>query len=484
MRIKKLYSYLIKGYLGTFLATFVVCLFVVLMQFLWRYIDEMVGKGLEVSVLFEFFIYAAMSLLSMALPLAVLLASLITFGNLSERLELLAMKAAGISLFRIIRPYIVFISILAIAAFFYSDIAMPKIQTKLYTLIISMKQKSPEVEIPEGSFYKGIEGYHVYVKEKDKRTKLLKDVLIYDFSDGFDNSVVMAADSARLKMADNKQSLLLILSNGESFENLKKQSDSQKNVPYRRETFTHKEILIDFDSNFDKMDESIMSNRYLGKNLSELSQAIDSMQTHRDSISNSQFHIYQRHFFDRGASATDRIGLTKTKNTSEFNLDRLTKRLTTSQKLDVMEKSLRQIDRMRMDIPFIQGSNDSDDSRIRRFDIERHRKFTLSFACLIFFFIGAPLGAIIRKGGIGLPVVISIILFIIYYIIDNTGYKMAREGIWHIWIGMWFSSMVLFPLGICATYLAATDRTLPSIQLKDLKNKIIKFKNNRFKRKD
>ncbi len=484
IHIKRLYSYLIKSYLGTFLATFLVCLFVVLMQFLWKYVDEMVGKGLEVSVLAEFFFYAALSLISMALPLAILLSSLITFGNLGEKLELLAMKAAGISLFRIMRPYVVFISALSIGAFFYSNVAMPKIQTKLWTLLFSMRQKSPEVEIPEGSFYQGIEGYHIYVKEKDKKTKLLKNIMIYDFSNGFSNSVVMAADSARLKVASDKQSLILELHSGESFENLKKQNSSGKNVPYRRETFTYKEVLIEFDANFNKVDESVMSNRYMGKNLNELTVCIDSMQAHTDSISARYYDLYQKHFFDRGSTNAHTISQNSDKNLSEYTLDKLVGNRSTVAQLEITERAQRQVDKMKMDLPFIHSVKYGDERRIHRFDIERHRKFTLSFACLVFFFIGAPLGAIIRKGGLGLPVVISVVLFIIYYIIDNTGYKMAREGVWYVWQGIWLSSFILFPLGITLTYLAATDRTLNIPAPKTLSANLKQWIKSVFKKKN
>lgn len=475
MRIKRLYSYLIKNFLGTFLATFVVCLFIVLMMFLWNSVDKMIGKGLEISVLLEFLFYATLSLLVSALPLAILLSSLITFGNMGENLELLAMKAAGISLFKIMRPYVIFVSLLSISAFFYSNLAIPPIQTKLWTLLFSMKQKSPEIEIPEGSFYNGIDGYHIYVKEKDPKTKALKNIMIYDFSDGFNNSVVMVADSARLKTASNKQSLILDLYSGESFENLKKKAESkQKNVPYRRETFSFKEILIDFDANFNKADESIMKNRYLGKDLAELTKNMDSMQYHADSMCHSQYNMYYGHFFDRAQTNVYTIYSKTTEDLPSFTSERLLSRRTIPEQTKAVERAIQQTDRMKMDLPFIQGVKNGDDARIRRFDIERHRKFTIPLSCIIFFFIAAPLGAIIRKGGIGLPLVVSVIFFIIYYIIDNTGYKMAREGVWYVWQGIWLSSIVLFPLGILLTYMAAKDRSFnlkqPKIYWKKLKN--------------
>jgi lipopolysaccharide export system permease protein len=338
-----------------------------------------------------------------------------------------------------------------------------------------MKQKSPEIEIPEGSFYNGIDGYHIYVKEKDPKTKALKNIMIYDFSDGFNNSVVMVADSARLKTASNKQSLILDLYSGESFENLKKKAESkQKNVPYRRETFSFKEILIDFDANFNKADESIMKNRYLGKDLAELTKNMDSMQYHADSMCHSQYNMYYGHFFDRAQTNVYTIYSKTTEDLPSFTSERLLSRRTIPEQTKAVERAIQQTDRMKMDLPFIQGVKNGDDARIRRFDIERHRKFTIPLSCIIFFFIAAPLGAIIRKGGIGLPLVVSVIFFIIYYIIDNTGYKMAREGVWYVWQGIWLSSIVLFPLGILLTYMAAKDRSFnlkqPQFYWKKLKN--------------
>ena len=305
MRIKRLHLFLIKDYLGAFFATFFVCLFIVLMQFLWKYVDEMVGKGLEISVLFEFFGYAALSLVPMALPLAILLSSLMTFGNLGERMELIAMKAAGISLFRIMKPFLVFITLICVGAFFFSNEAMPKIQTKLYVLLRSMSQKSPEVEIPEGSFYKDIKSISIYVREKDRDSKLLKDLMIYKFPDEFsgqygivDKATIITADSGRLKMSDDKLNLILELYSGESFENLKETQENAKNVPYRRETFSYRQMLIDFDSNFNRTDESAASNRWTCKDLDALTYAVDSLTKRSDSINRrtTEMFVNERYF--------------------------------------------------------------------------------------------------------------------------------------------------------------------------------------------
>lgn len=203
--------------------TFFICLFIILMQFLWRYVDELVGKGIEMPVLAELFFYAAVSMVPMSLPLALLLASLMTFGNLGERLELLAIKAAGVSLLHVMRPLVIVVALIAIGAFFFQNDILPKAQVKMYTLLYSIRQKSPELDIPEGVFYDQINGYNLYVKEKDRKTGMMRDMMIYDLSGGFDNAMVILADSGKLKLTEDKQYLFLTLYSGESFENLKSQ---------------------------------------------------------------------------------------------------------------------------------------------------------------------------------------------------------------------------------------------------------------------
>lgn len=466
--------FLIKSYLGTFLATFFICLFVVLMQFLWKYVDELVGKGLEFSVLGQFFYYAALSLVPMALPLAILLSSLMTFGNFGERLELLAMKAAGISLFRIMRPFIVFITIICIGAFFFSNNAMPVIQTKLYTLLYSMRQKTPDVDIPEGSFYRGIAGYNIYVREKDSKRQLLKNLMIYDYSNGFENAQVMAADSGRLSISSDKRTLILDLYSGESFENLRNQSNAMVTVPYRRESFAFKEVLIDFDSNFSMADASVASNKYMAKNFSELTLAVDSLNQKVDSLGRHNFIENRGNYFNRTVYDFKPVSRDSLDSYEPYSIDELWKSVPLADKKKIYDRFISWSERQRSGEDFCATEAFSISKSMRRHDIERHRKFTLSIACLVFFFIGAPLGAIIRKGGLGMPVVISVILFVIYYIIDNMGYKMAREGVWHVWNGIWLSTAVLLPFGVFLTSQAATDKIVSLSEIGFVK-KIVKF---------
>lgn len=476
---------MLQTFLPLFIMTFGICLFIVLMQFLWRYIDDMVGKGLGIPVLGEMFFYAALFLLPMALPLAILLASLMTFGNLGERLELLAMKSAGVSLIHIMRPLIITIGIISIGAFFFQNNAMPVVQVKLYSLLYSMRQKSPELDIPEGVFYGEITGYNVYVKEKNNQTGLLKDVMIYDYSKGFNNARVILADSGRLKTSADKLFLVLSLFNGESFENLSEGQTGSNNrktaVPYRRETFSTKDILIDFDANFTRTDESFMQNQYMGKQLKDLQTSIDSMTIRLDSIkainSKNVYDMSYKKTFSKPkrelaqqaetgtgntATANDADSLTKISNepVKIINFDSLYKAEAPSGQAALLVRAKSNIESVKADYYFKAATLGDEAYKVRRHLTEWHKKFTLSFACMVFFFIGAPLGAIIRKGGLGMPVVISVILFIFYYIIDNIGFKMARDGIWEAWEGMWLSSAILAPLGIFLTYKAVNDSVI------------------------
>lgn len=460
-KIKKLDLFVLRNFIVNLSATFFICLFILLMQFLWKYVDEMIGKGLEISVLAEFFFYSSLSLVPMALPLAILLASLMTFGNFGERLELLAMKAAGISLFRITRPIIILILFISIGAFYFANNIIPKTQIKLWTLIYSMRDKSPEIEIPENSFYSGISGYNIYVKEKDNERNLLKKIMLYDLSNGFENITVTVADSARLQFTKDKKFLVFTLYNGESFENLKDQRrmNSYENVPYRRESFELKQTVIEFDANFSKIDESVMKGKYVTKNLYQLGNDIDSISKKIDSLKIDLASELKRRY-EITEYKNQHTDTTKQFDAQQYNINTLFSSLGRTEKENVIYKAINKTNSIASEIEFRKIEIDDLSFSMRRHGIEWHRKFTLSFACFIFFFIGAPLGAIIRKGGLGSPVVISVILFIIYYIIDNSGYKFARDGMWTPAEGMWLSSLVLLPLGIFLTYKAATDSVI------------------------
>ena len=456
---------MLRSFVPLLVMTFFICLFIVLMQFLWRYIDDLVGKGLSVDVIAELFFYAALTMVPMALPLAILLASLMTFGNLGENFELTAMKASGVSLIRSMRPLIRLMAFIAIGAFFFQNNVLPVAQTKMWTLLYSMRQKSPELDIPEGVFYDQIQGFNIYVEHKNRDTGVLYDVMIYDLSKGFDNASVILADSGKLAFSEDKTHLFLTLWHGEQFENLKQAAQNMRNVPYRRESFDFKEVMMKFDANFNRMDEEGMRSQYVGKNIAELQATIDSVNERVDSIGTG-YGITVREYpymglpyykMEHRGDSMVRFHQPPVYAGPALDIDSIFRGPTSGYAASYLNVALNKARRMKKEYEF-KGLVMLDDRKtIRRHSIELQKKFTLSFACIIFFFIGAPLGAIIRKGGIGTPLVLSVLLFIVYYIIDNTGYKMAREGRAEVWQGMWLSSAVLLPLGVFFTWKAVND---------------------------
>ncbi len=476
--VKRLHLFMLQTFLPLFAMTFLIVLFIVLMQFLWKYIDQLVGKGLGVDVISELFFYAALSMVPMALPLAILLASLMTFGNLGEKFELTAMKASGISLIRVMAPLIVVVGILAIAAFFFQNNVLPTAQVKMWTLMFSVRQKSPEVEIPENVFYDQIPGYNLLVKEKNKDTGMLYDVMIYDVSHG-DNVTILVSDSARMAMTPEMSHLYLHLYEGEQFENLREQRTNDRNVPFRRENFLDKQILIPFDANFNRLDEQGMRDQYVGKNIVQLHHSIDSIGKRVDSIGEMFAKDLLRDaspvlptpdLSTFGGAAQPESEYAKQRREQEREQAEKMAKLTKAFSVDSMLNSMPPAEAAQMVAQAIAASRENQNMNefrtltveeekksVRRHEIELIKKYTLSVACIIFFFIGAPLGAIIRKGGLGTPLVVSIFLFLVYYIFDNSGYKLARDGRWPVAAGIWLSTMVLAPLGAFVTWKAMND---------------------------
>ena len=429
-----------------------------MMQFLWRYVDELVGKGLEMSVMAQFFFYSALTLVPLSLPLAVLLASLITFGNFGERYELLAMKAAGISLLKIMRPLAIFVCGLVGVSFYFQNVVGPIAQAKLGTLILSMKQKSPEVDIPEGVFYSEIPDYNLKIAKKDRKTGMLYDVLIYNLRDGFEKAHIIYADSGRMEMTADKQHLWLHLYSGDLFENLKAQNLKAQNVPYRRESFREKHSIIEFNSDFNMVDSDIMGKQSSAKDMKQLEASIDSMKLVGDSIGRQYYtEVSQGNFRPSYTLSKEDTIKIEEADIRTYNVDSLYEVSSLAQKQKVITAAAGKAENISNDISFKTFQMADNDTRIRRHRTEWHKKFTISLSCLLFFFIGAPLGGIIRKGGLGMPVIVSVMVFIIYYIIDNTGYKMARDGKWIVWMGMWTSSAILAPLGFFLTYKSNKD---------------------------
>ncbi len=465
-RVKKLYIFMLKTFLPQFLMTFLICLFIVMMQFLWGHIDDLVGKGLGIDVVAELFFYAALSLVPLSLPLAILLASIMTFGNLGEHVELTAMKSSGISLMRVMAPLIVLVSLISAGSFYFQNNVLPMAQVKMWTLLYSFRQKSPTLDIPEGAVYTQIPGYNLYVLHKDERNNMLYNLLIYDVGSDMSSPRIVAADSGRLDFTPDQKHLVLNLYRGNWYEQMPSGgTQSMGDDLYRRESFREKEIMIPYDNNFTRMDDNEMRQQFVGKNISELRHTIDSVQLRLDSATREVARdmrstpivgVPTRHVVVRDGKQS--FELVEPVHPAEpVRIDSLLGSLTPIERQMLVDQALSKVTNLKQDYMFKGYAVNDDSFVIRRHMIEWQKKYTLSLACLIFFFIGAPLGAIVRKGGLGTPIVLSVALFVVYYIFDNTGYKMARDGHWPVWQGMWLSSAVLLPLGVFLTKKAVND---------------------------
>lgn len=469
MRIfKKLDIFILKDYLLLFAGTFFICLFIFMMQFMWRYLEELVGRGLSMDVLMKFFYYSGLTLVPMSLPMAVLLASLISFGNMGERLELLAMKASGVPLVRILQPVFVFSLCVCAGSFYFQNKVGPEATKQLATLVWSMKQKSPELEIPEGVFYSDIPGYNLYVHHKDTRTGMLYGVMIYSNKEGYEDAEIVLADSARLQSTADKRHLKLTLMHGERFRNMDSQGGGnmlRASVPYMRESFVREVDLIPFDANFNLMDANLFSGNAQTKGLHDIRLGIDSLRQVSDStahaIAASTMGNYLNKSLPTGMSDSARIVRECDK---ALPLDSAYARLTDEQRTSAWRTAQNRAESLRSEYDFRAIITADVNMSLRRHRMEEQKKFTLSLACLLFFFIGAPLGAIIRKGGLGLPVVVSVLIFICYYVVNVSGEKMAKTGEWSVLSGIWLSSCVLLPVGIFLTQRANKDSAVFNIE--------------------
>lgn len=466
-RIKKLDIFITKQFGLLFIGTFFICQFVLMMQFLWRYVDELIGKGLSLEILAQFFWYMGLMLMPQAFPLAILLSSLITFGNLGESSELTAIKAAGISLMQSFRSLIVIVSLVACCSFYFQDVIGPDANKSFSQLLLSMKQKSPELEIPEGIFYDGIPNCNLYVQKKDMKTGKLYGVMIYKMNGSYEDAAIILADSGMLQSTAEKKHLLLTLHSGEWFENMQSQDMvGSASVPYRRETFVTKRIVLDFDGGFNMADVTGIAADARSKSLKKIYHDLDSIKEFNDSVGHSFYRqAKEGTFYIPHIDKTDSVKAIKEAMTAKVDIDSVYGRLTPEEKQTAVKAALNNIDMGASELEMKGDYTSSLDKNVRRHQIEAIGKFTLSLSCLIFFFIGAPLGAIIRKGGLGVPVIISVFVFIVYYIFENSGMKMARDGIWTVWFGKLISTIVLTPVAVFFTYKANNDSVVFNVDL-------------------
>lgn len=471
--MKKLHWYIIKSFLGPFFMTFFIVVFVLLMQFLWKYVDDLVGKGLDIKVLGEMLFYASFGLLPYAFPLAMLLASIMTFGAFGENYELVAMKSSGISLYRIMKPLMVIAVFVSLTAFYFANYILPHTNLRFTTLLWSVKQQRPELVLQEGVFTNEIDGYSIRIGSKNKKTNVLYDLLIYDHTRNRTNESVTVADSGFLRITEDKKFMVLNLYHGVNYseDGGQQQRRGQETYPFRRDNFEEQTIRVKvrgFD--FNRRDENIFRNTYRMLNIKQLRFMEDSLGTdYNGRLRNFMLQIRLN------SPVTQKINnLTVTNDSlkrelniqpdSIFNFDDYFDRQDKWIKAEITQSALAEARNNVQTLNMYDDELYNRKKNLNKYTMERHRKYTLSLAVLIFFFIGAPLGAIIRKGGLGMPVVVSILLFIAYYIVSMTGEKSAREDMWDMFTGMWFSTFIFLPVGVWLSYKAATDAALMSAE--------------------
>jgi lipopolysaccharide export system permease protein len=435
------------------------------MQFLWRYVEDLVGKGLSLGVVAEILMYASSSLVPMALPLAVLLASIMVFGNLAEHNELMAMKSAGVSLIRIMQPLILIAIFISFFAFYFSNYVLPHSNLKMRGLLYDVRNKPPEIVIPPGIFYNELPGYSIKIDRRDRETKMLYNLLIYDHSTNRGNTSVIIAEKGQMYYVNEHQYMILHLYNGAMYEDEQVKNPSQRtSYPQRRHTFDEQKIVFDLTGfGLKRSDENLFKSHYQMLGTKELSFTMDTLQikileqktNFKDNISRTNYfrrltapsHDSIKMVFPETALSIDSLLLTldkslqKTTVTSAITFARNTQSYVQSEERSIKSRKIWKI----------------------KHGIEWHRKYTLSLACIVLFFIGAPLGAIIRKGGVGMPVVVSVILFIIYYVVGMLGAKSAEQSQITLWAGMWLSTMFFIPIGIYLTTRALKDRVIINI---------------------
>ena len=473
-------KYILRTFIPLFVMSFAVCWFIVVMQFLWRYIDELVGKGLSGFMLLKIIFYAALSFIPMSLPLGILLASLMTLGNLGERLELLALKASGIRLYRIIRPIMLLVLAMACGLFYFQNDLMIRAQVRMWTLVITAKYAAPEMEITPGVFYTGIPGYSLYAKDRDAGTGLMHRMMVYDMSRGYLNPRIIRADSGRLVMDKSKKFLVLKLYQGQSFENIQTQSynTSTDAVPYMLPHFDYSETFIPFDANIKMQDEGELSSMYVGKNLHQLQRSIDSIRPILDStrlsyaqvvgasLMESHYGTSSYAYQDSAARVQTQVRLAHLEQqTRHSKAEDASFTITPQDSLQAISMARDKADRVKEEASLYIDTDDAQFYQFRTLHQEWHRKFTFPVSCLIFALIGSSLGAIVRRGGIGMPIIISIFFFVVYFIIDSFGTNMLRNESIPIWLGMWLSNIVLFPVGIFLAYKANQDSSALNVEV-------------------
>lgn len=457
--LKKLDLFLLRSFFGPFIMTFLIVLFVLMMQFLWLYIDELVGKGLSFGVILEFLGWGSATLFPLSLPLATLLASIMTLGNLGENNELLAMKAAGISLPRILFPLTIVAVLISIAAFFASNNLIPVAYNNIYTLRDDIGKTKEEIKIPTGIFYNGIDGYTIRVSETDDNN-IMHEVMVYDHSANNGNLSLTVADSGMVKLTPDKSSLIFTLFNGTNYEETNKKDYTDTTFSLQKINFTRQEVIIPLQNYaFQKSDGAKYGSEVMTKGLKQLRIDRDSLDTTYTKVLSSQV---RRAIYSNNLAHSYQLDTARKRQQSvgEFNPDSLFRWKDLEAESNAYRVAISNLDHHIAGVDFFENELYQSAYPLRRTIIESYRKFTLSIACLLFFFIGAPLGAIIRKGGLGTPVIVSMLFFVIYWVVDISGKKLANDGAVSPFIGTFISTFVLLPIGVFLTWKSTKDSSL------------------------
>ena len=469
--MKKVDTFLLKSFIGPLIFTFFIVLIILILQFLWMYVDELAGKGLDFKIVSELLYHFAMTFVPTALPLAILLASLMTFGNMGEFSELSALKASGIPLQRIMLPLMILISFIAIISFYFSNNVLPYSTAKARTLLYDIRRKKPDINIQAGTFYNGVPDFSIKITTKEPVTNRLNNLIIYDHRDKRGNTAVILADSGYMKTTPDGTGLIMVLYNGYSFNEIEEKNISQasRKFPSRKDYFKEQTIVISLTGfDLERSEEGLFKSNSAMLNISQLTFFIDSLNMRHNERILNQFkefnssRIYtQKSSLNRNANLIGKADTTK--KIRQFETRAIFDSLSFSDKSTVLSRA---ISSLKSGTSYLSERNETihwEVKAIKKYEVEWNRKLTMSFACLVFFFIGAPLGAIIRKGGLGTPSVISIFFFVIYYVISISGQKLVEEDVVGTLAGMWASSYILLPIGIFLTYKATTDSVIMNI---------------------
>jgi len=468
--VKKLDIFVLRSFIGPLVLTFFIVLIILILQFLWMYVDDLAGKGLEFKILAELLFQFALSFVPMALPLAILLAALMTFGNLGEFSELTALKSSGIPLQRIMRPLIILITFVSIISFVFSNNVLPYSNRKARTLLYDIRRKRPDINITAGTFNNDIDGFSIKITTKDPESNRLNKLYIYDHREKKGNISFTYADSGYMKITPDETAMILQLYNGYSTNEMDDNgaSPSERSYPFRKDYFKEQTMVVSL-SGFDleRSEIDLFKSNSSMLNISQLTYYIDSLNKRYNKRVDVQFReftntkMYTRRIvsehFDHDEDTAS--GMMNTR----FDAWALFDSLKVQEKRNVLAVA---IDNLKEGSNYLSQNRESlhfEVKTIKRYEVDWNKKVTLSFACLVFFFIGAPLGAIIRKGGLGTPAVISILFFVLWYVISLSGEKLVEENLIPTVAGMWASSYILLPVGIFLTYKASTDSVIMNI---------------------